>query len=125
MRKVIFEKADSKKFIRLLAVMIIAVMALKAGAIIAKANTLSTKQNLNESKYYTSVYIYPGDTLWSIAETYMDTDYYDNMDEYIAELKQMNGLKTDKIKSGNYLTISYYKSNDNLATNQVSKLGTK
>lgn len=57
-------------------------------------------------KLYTSVYIQEGDTLWSIAEEYMSEEY-GSIDNYVAELKQMNHVGSN-IHAGCYLTVSYY-----------------
>lgn len=58
-------------------------------------------------KYYTSLEVERGDTLWSIASEYAD-EAYCSVQEYIEELKYMNNLTSDKIVEGHYLTISYY-----------------
>lgn len=58
-------------------------------------------------KYYKSIEIQGGDTLWDIAKEYMkddDTSIYD----YIEELKAVNGLTSDHIQEGHYLTVVYY-----------------
>lgn len=58
-------------------------------------------------KYYTSIEIEVGDSLWSIASEYM-TDDYKNVQDYIEEIKSLNKLSGDKIHAGNYLVIPYY-----------------
>lgn len=58
-------------------------------------------------KYFKSIEIECGDTLWSIAEEYMSYEYDSTMD-YIEELKSMNGLTSDTIHEGNSLVIAYY-----------------
>lgn len=60
-------------------------------------------------KYYKSVEIEAGDTLWSIAEEYMSDDYNSAFD-YIREIKYINNIQTDKITVGKYLIIPYYSS---------------
>lgn len=59
------------------------------------------------TKYYTSIPIQAGDTLWSIAQIYR-TDEYASIQEYINELKFINNLTGDLIQQGNNLTIAYY-----------------
>lgn len=58
-------------------------------------------------KYYTSIEIEQGDSLWTIACAHMGEEY-SSVQEYIDEVKELNGLKTDDIHSGQYLTIPYY-----------------
>lgn len=58
-------------------------------------------------KYYKSIIVNSGDTLWTIANEYKGTGYK-SADEYIIEVKQMNGLKDDSITAGNYLIIPYF-----------------
>lgn len=57
-------------------------------------------------KYYTSIQIQSGDTLWDIAEKTM-TSEYDSTAEYVDVLKEMNGLTSDQIEAGQYLTVAY------------------
>ncbi len=58
-------------------------------------------------KYFKSVYISSGDTLWSIAQENMDS-HYANTKEYIEEVKRMNSLTSNQIMQGSYLMIPYY-----------------
>ncbi|MBO5209298.1 MAG: LysM peptidoglycan-binding domain-containing protein [Lachnospiraceae bacterium] len=59
-------------------------------------------------KYYKSITIENGDTLWSIAEEYMDAEHYDSVNDYIKEVKQMNTLANDNITYGQCLIVPYY-----------------
>lgn len=59
-------------------------------------------------KYYKSIVVADNDTLWSIAEKYMDRDHYDSITEYIEEVKDMNSLQDETINYGEYLVIPYY-----------------
>lgn len=58
-------------------------------------------------KYYKSISIEKGDTLWSIAEEYM-TEEYDGIEEYIREVRRVNHLSDDIIYAGRYLAIPCY-----------------
>ena len=62
-------------------------------------------------KYYKSIEVTNNDTLWSIAEKYMDGEHYDSIADYIEEVKSMNSLTNDTIQYGEYLIIPYYDSN--------------
>lgn len=57
-------------------------------------------------KYYTSIEIQHGDTLWDIAESTM-TSEYDSVQEYVEVLKAMNNLESGDIQAGQYLMIAY------------------
>ena len=68
----------------------------------------STNTDNVSYKYFTSIQVEAGDTLWSIAEEYADEDHYASNKEYINEVKMMNKLRNDEIVSGQYLVIPYY-----------------
>lgn len=59
-------------------------------------------------KYYTSIKVQPGDTLWDIAEEYIDYDYYSTRMDYIYEVMKINHLITDHLTAGKKITIPYY-----------------
>ena len=58
-------------------------------------------------KYYKSIEITSGDTLWDIAKENMSEEY-DSVYEYIDEIMEMNNLDSDQIHAGQYLTVAYY-----------------
>ena len=60
-----------------------------------------------EHKYYTSILIREGDTLWSIARTYMDL-HYSSEEDYIRELCRINRLSDEELRAGMYLIIPYF-----------------
>jgi len=72
----------------------------------AHDSSYSVESNID--KYYKSIELKKGDTLWNIAETYMD-ESYDSVEDYISELKKLNNLTTDEIHEGNYLMVAYNK----------------
>lgn len=58
-------------------------------------------------KYYTSIIIEEGDSLWSIAnENY--TEQFKSKKAYMKEIKEINGLSDEHLISGQYLIIPYY-----------------
>lgn len=61
-------------------------------------------------KYYKSVEISKGDTLWSIANDNYDSAHYKDIQEYITEVKKLNTLTSDEIVTGNYVIVPYYAS---------------
>lgn len=76
--------------------------------------SLSTEANDMEHqpsyKYYKSIEISKGDTLWSIANANFDADHYKNVNEYVAEVKKLNALISDNIVTGSHIIIPYYSS---------------
>lgn len=58
-------------------------------------------------KYYKSYYVETGDSLWSIAKEHI-SDEYSDINEYIAEVKQINHLQGDAVKQGSHICIPYY-----------------
>lgn len=61
-------------------------------------------------KYYKSIEISKGDTLWSIASANFDADHYKDVNAYVAEVKQLNALTSDNIVSGSHIIVPYYSS---------------
>ncbi len=59
-------------------------------------------------KYYKSIELKSGDTLWTIAQRYMD-ECYDSTEDYVEELISINRLSSDQIYEGEFLMISYYR----------------
>lgn len=60
-------------------------------------------------KYYTSIQIQSGDTLWELANDYISSEYT-SINDYVNEVKKLNSLETDRIHEGQYLTVPYYSS---------------
>lgn len=59
------------------------------------------------NRYYKSIQISDGDSLWSIAREFNN---HSNMStkEYVSELKSMNRILSDTIHKGQYLTVVYF-----------------
>lgn len=67
----------------------------------------NSKEESVPHKYYKSIEIVSGDTLWDIAAEYISDDYA-SIDDYINELKAINHLDSDNIQESQYLTVAYY-----------------
>lgn len=101
-------------------ILIIMTICLIITASLSMSSFLSNAKNENRQtsyKYYKSINIGNGDTLWSIAQMYMDNEHYKSVSEYIDEVKQMNSLSNDDITYGQYLIIPYYGYGDNMLAN--------
>ena len=85
---------------------LLTVIVITAGIVLASA--FQAKGNSNSRyKYYKSVEINHGDTLWSIAGNYI-TDDYSSMDAYINEVKYINSMGDTVITAGSSIIIPYY-----------------
>ena len=80
-------------------------ISVSVGSFLSNAKDGSTPASY---KYYKSITISKDDTLWSIAQQYMDEEHYDSVNDYINEVMQMNSLSSDKITYGNHLVVPYY-----------------
>jgi len=58
-------------------------------------------------KYYTSIRVEEGDTLWDIAGKYV-ADTSISRQEYMNEVCALNGICADEIYAGEYLVVMYY-----------------
>lgn len=86
-------------------IIIIVFLVVLFGSFFSKA--ASNDLNTTYYKYYTSIEVHSGDTLWSIANTYCDSNF-DSMNAYISEVKSINSLTQEQIIAGQYLIIPYY-----------------
>lgn len=91
-------------------VLSIAAVTVLSAFLISISTQARDLEHTAEYKYYKSIEIAKGDTLWSIAKENIDTNHYKNVHEYVDEIKAMNAMKSDHIISGNYIVIPYYSS---------------
>lgn len=59
-------------------------------------------------KYFTSIEIEKGDTLWDIASEYMDDTHYISREDYLNEVMTINRMTSSKLVSGHKLIVPYY-----------------
>ena len=89
----------------LLLIAVVSVLILAGSSISAFA---SPQPNEDLQKYYTSIRIEKGDSLWSIADAYV-RDSVLSKKEFIREVCRINQIdKDDVLKSGDYLVVVYY-----------------
>lgn len=92
----------------LLAVVVILIVAfgiLLGTSINALAS--SEKDIASYNKYYVSIRIESGDTLWTIADEYVEGFNLSKLD-YITEVCQINGISEDNIHAGDYIVVPYF-----------------
>lgn len=93
-----------------LAVLLCVAVAAAAAISFSMANTAEAgTPESSRYKYYTSIQVEPGSSLWDIAEKYASSEY-ESLEAYIQEVRQINHLDEDTIYAGSYLCIPYYSS---------------
>lgn len=92
------------------AVVLIMSMSFGFGSFFSSAHDSGTEISVpSEERYYKSVQIEKGDSLWSIAQRYRRTE--DSIYEYMDELAEANHLSLkdrNNLQEGDYLVVSYY-----------------
>jgi len=87
---------------------LVIICAVSYHSIISNAKSGTEELSL---KYYTGITVKSGETLWSIADDYIDYTQYKNKDTYINEICSINNLENaSEIKCGQRLIIPYYSS---------------
>lgn len=94
----------TRRFFTMILLTAVLTICLSLSSVVLAGNN---KKEEHTYKYYTSVQIEPGDTLWSIANLYCDGAGME-ITEYIKEIKRLNHLTSDSITSGQYLTVIYF-----------------
>ena len=100
------------KLLQMLPKRIVVTIALLLAAVILAGGSISgfaraRREEDASYKYYTSILVENGDTLWSIALENM-TPEYEQIEEYISEVRRLNHLCGDNIRAGEYLTLPRY-----------------
>lgn len=94
-----------KRFLAIAGILLVSILILLGTSIRAFASSHSDSKPVY--KYYTSVMVESGDTLWSLADEYID-EYDIDKTDYIKEVCELNHLQNDEIHSGEYLVVAYY-----------------
>ena len=106
MKKRVSGNSAKKRFRRFFTgIILMMVICISFGAFLVSAHEKTSADDI-VYKYYKSIEIQSGDTLWAIAEDTM-TDEYNSVAEYVQVLKDMNNLDSDNIQAGQNLIIAY------------------
>lgn len=82
------------------------ICTLTLGLTVMKTNAKDSSE-IPEVKYYTSIDVFRGDTLWTIAGEYAD-GHYKTTEDYIKEVMSINSLSDETIYAGQHLIVPYY-----------------
>ena len=100
-RKVMIQK----RVIAIAGILIVSLLILLESSIRTFA---SSRDNKPLYKYYTSIQIEKGDSLWTLSDKYIVDGVY-SKDDFIKETSELNHLTNqDELHAGDYLTIAYY-----------------
>ena len=99
--------ARSKMILLLTTVLLITIGSIVFGSIFSSAQSRADESGI-QYKYYKSVEIKKGDSLWSIAKEYCEDQHYKSTKEYVEELKEINNLNSEKIHYGQRIVVAYY-----------------
>ena len=102
-------KRTQKKYTTLL--LLLLVLGVPCAALLTTQVQAENRPKAPTYKYYTSIQVESGDTLWEIAEEYR-TEEYEDINSYIEEVKEINHLTSSQITDGMYLCIPYYTTED-------------
>ena len=84
-----------------------AVFFINRNRILSDREEMVTAEFDHDTKYYTTISVKSNDSLWSITSDYRDKGY-STQEEYIDEIKSINGLRGNSIKAGSSLIVAYY-----------------
>lgn len=106
-RRIRRQREQRRKIVSLFAAMCLIIICV----ISYHSLTTNAESNTNEIslKYYTGVIVKSGDSLWSIADEYIDYDQYKDKTAYIKEVCSINRLNdASDIRAGQRLVVPYY-----------------
>ena len=93
-----------KRLIVVIGIIVISLGILLGSSISAFA---SAREKARIHKYYTSIQLRQGDSIWELAGEYASTDQSEQ--EFIDEVCEVNGISESNIlHSGQYLVVPYY-----------------
>ncbi len=108
-----------RSFIYKFVIMILSLIIILLMGLYFNSDNVSADNPTNRNKQVVSIRIEKGDTLWDIAKEYM-TEEYNDINEYIKEIKLSNGLYTDTIHEGRYLIVPYFvEASNNIRTSRL------
>lgn len=103
-----------RKKINTLIISLCFVLVLAIGYFSINSNARNSDDTV-KYKYYTRVTVGAGDSLWTIADDYIDYDFYKGKNDFIKEICSINHLNVNgDIKKGQEIVVPYYSTEFNL-----------
>ena len=105
-RKLRRQREQRKRIASVLAAILLVVICLGSYRSFSTKAVDNTPDNF---KYYTSVIVKSGDTLWSISDKFIDYSEYRTKESYIKEVCSINHIEDEsEIRIGQELVVPYY-----------------
>ena len=90
-------------------VMLCVIVILSMFVIFSFKSDASSDGGHKQYRYYTSVSITRGDSVWSIADEYMDPMHYRDVASFARDIAHVNRISSDaKLMAGTSLIVPYY-----------------
>ena len=83
------------------------VIAAVSVVLLLSGSKVSAHSDHVNQKYFTSIEVNAGDTLWDIAQDYKTAEY-SSTQAYVKEVMEINHLSDETITTGCYLMVPYY-----------------
>ena len=99
-------RARMKRLLAVIFVLIIGTCGITFGSAFASAHEIPTEDPVS-CKYFQSIEITKGDSLWNLADSYMSEEYA-SKEEYIEDIVKLNHLESTTIYDGQKLIVPYY-----------------
>lgn len=101
-------KIVRRQFIMLMAALSVLIFIIMFNIFVFNSDAQSDTY-IPEYKYYKSITVNYGDNLWTIANDMYSSDHYDDMNDYITEVCNINNLAdASDIIAGKSLIVPYY-----------------
>lgn len=107
-RKIISNFQRSHRMLFMAALLTVIFMAFLFAGVIVRGQGQSAEDSPAQNIYYTNITVEKGDTLWNIAEEYMDYEHFDSIYEYMDCLTELNGFTSENLYAGERIMVVYY-----------------
>lgn len=108
--RIIENRQRRKRQLRVRLTLLLSVLAILTGSGLLGGRMILAAQEKDipvRYKYFTSIPVKEGDTLWSLASVYTEGDKESRID-FMREVIRMNHMLDDRLQAGDWLIIPYY-----------------
>ncbi len=99
---------ELRNHMTLLAIVLFAILSVCIFLTASFLTHATSRSEAMEYKYYHNMTVGLNDSLEDVASLYMSADHYENTDQYIAEVMNINHLEDGEVLPGTHLIVPYY-----------------